>query len=793
MIPNPRKIEISFLFLLFILIGIFTGCSSVGKNGGAPSFPLDVADSYPVETHSGRALLGVYHVVVDATIPSVEIIPFRESFLDMHVDIIPYLANQPCMDCLRLKALGFDSDKHLLMDFAMMHPFQDPSRRPDLNGFDLRGILVLPGDVTFPNTPPVKAVYHPKTHERLRDAETPILNPGVLVNADGYTAIFDIHPEFRPNFPKYIPGNVNPYLDYFWEDNPDPELVGNPIPWRTFAVGGGWDCKRYVLDTSKLGSTFEFDFVADVSYGQSATFQTRHNPFYRNPEFNRKEAYSVKVDVNNQLLANDPLSFADLTINVKDWQAGAPLVTDPLHPGQNEIDKPSDVRRVTIEAPSLQTGLTSIQNPDSGNGSDTNPYIFTTKVRNTNVVGNGKYPVLIAVEDQYNDNDELDMRTFQVVMLQIGTAHQIVNFNPPERITNNEHASFVWPKESIAIDSANTPHVVWTDDQSGGHQVYYSKRLSGGSWSVPENISQSTEQAYYATIAIDSLNKIHVVWEDTGGLVQGMNIRYGLKTGAGLAYNINLTGFGEGSYGRLPKIVLDTSDQPHIVWYDNSVAGGNDYDIKYVHITFPGGTPTPGSIVTIGRTLSFEGQPAITLNSSDEPRVLLVREETDYKLYYSRMSGGVFIEPTMVDAGPAYQPDIDIASTGAVVAIYHGGNLPKYQIWTTYSANDGVSWATPIQVSTSPDNDQVCPDLVMGNGGIIHIFWNDVDTSTQIPGRIHYRQFLAGDFSDEQLVTPDGYPSAFASGAVDSDGELHVALQTWIDDNYEIYYMTSRD
>jgi len=786
-------IRFSFISILLIMT-IPAGCSNekgIGNITVCPDLPqVDSLD----QSDPGRAILGVYHVIVDAGLPSAEIIPMRNLYLDMHVDLIPYLCNVPCQDCLRLQAIGLDSNKNLLMDFAMIHPFQDPSIRPDLNGFDLRGIIVLPGDVVFPYTAQVKAVYHPETHQRLRDEEPVQLNPGVLVNADGYTAIFDIHPELRPYHPKYIAGNVNPYIDYFWEDNPDPIAVGNIIPWHTFAVGGGWDVKRYVLDTKKLPQTFEFDFIADVSYGQSATWQTRQNPFYRNPQFNRKEAYEVKVFTDNQLVQGDPLSYCDLTIRVKDWQAGAPIVQDPLHPGQNEVDFPSDVQRVTIEALDLQSGLLFLDNPDSGSGSESDPYIFLARVRNLNQVTNGTYPVLISVVDQLNTSNELDLRTFQVVMLEVGSSHQVVDFNAPEQITANEHESFVWPKECIAIDSSNVPHVVWTDNRTGAHQVYYSKRVASGVWSNPENISQSSDQAFYPTIAIDSQDKIHITWEDTGGMVEGMNIRYGDKTGAGLNHDLNLTNYDEGVYGYLPRIVIDPSDEAHITWYDNEISNSDvNFDIRYVEIKFPGGTPTPGTLLEVAQTTYWEGQPAVAIDASENPLIGFVRFDGQHRLFFSKMDGGTFIEPTMVNGGPAYYPDIDYASTGAIVIAYHGGALATSQIWMTYSTNDGSSWAAPSQISTSLTADQVHPDIVLGSSGIIHVFWHEIDPDTQEPLVIHYRQSQGGLLSDEQMITPTGYPAAFPSAALDSDDELHVAFQAWIDSNYEIFYMTSRD
>jgi hypothetical protein len=779
---------------LFLLIGCSSPDSSVDPLLPVDTFQPLISSSNPADDeNSMHGILGVYQVTVDSENQNVEILPARNSQLDMQVNLNPYLVGTPCRDCLQLKSIGLDSSKNLLLDFGLTHAFQDASVRPDLNGFDLRGIIVLPGTHTFPLTPKTKAVFDPITHLMIRDEQTISCNHDGLLNPDGYTALWDYYPDLMPIFPSGIAGTINPYKNFFWEDNPDPLVVGNPIPWRTFYVGGGWDYQRYIIDTSKLDTVFSFYFIADVSYGKSATFATRHNPFYRNPQFNMKAAYDVQIETAGDLLTGDTSSSVDLTIYVRDWQAGAPLVIDPLNPGRNEIDAESDVFRIAIEAPDFQTGLISIPTPDSGSGSIYDPYIFRKTIRNLNGATTGFYPVLVSIEDDLFYTQDIDARTFKVLNLEVVSSQTVIHFNPPERVTNNEHASFVWTKECIAIDSSNNPHVVWTDDRTGYHQVYYSTRSTGGSWSAPENISQSTGQAYYPTIAIDSLNRSHIVWEDSQGIVEGMNIHYGLKTGPGLASEVDLTNYDEQVYGYFPKIVVNKfTNVPHIVWMDNKANGGDDYDIRYVKMSMAVSPPVPEIEKTVSLTTFWDGQPTIALNSAGEPRVLFIRDEGSVtRLMFSKLSGGDFSTPSIVDNGPAYWPDVEISNAGAITTAFHGGSGLRTQIWATYSTNDGTSWIPKVQISESSSMNQAMPDLVIDSTGVIHMFWTEIDSDTQVPGRIKYRQYSTSGLSAQQDITPPGYPSAFPSAVVDSNNALHVAFETYIDDNYEIYYLNS--
>ena len=785
----PRS---SLFILIIICISFLLGCSSQHDIVSVDVTTPDLPAAFDNDTaKTDRSLFGLYHIFVDVPTQTVEIAPVRRADLDLHVNLNPYLISEPCRDCLRLDSVGFDEDENLFLDFALTHAFQDVSVRPDLNGFDLRGILALPATKIFPLTPHTKSVFDPITHLIIRGEQPITLNPGALINADGYTPLWDFYADM-PDYAGAIPGSLNPFINYFWEDNPDPIEEGNLIPWRTFAVGGGWDVKRYVLDLTKLDETFDFYFIADVTYGQSATWKTRQNPFYRNPQFNIKEAYDVTVEVDSGLVTGDVLTTCDLTIYVKDWQAGAPLVVDPQNPEQYEIDAVSDVFRLTIDAPDFQYGLIALDTPDSGAGTEADPWVYTTQLRNLQAATTGVYPVLIGIEDDLNETDLLDLRVFELVFPEVFSSHVVINFNPPERVTNNEHASFLWPKEAIALDSANRPHVVWTDDRTGYHQVYYSYRIAQGNWSEPENISQSDGQAYYATVAIDANNHGHIVWEDTDGLIEGLDIHYGYKIGAGLEHNINLTKFSEQGVGVFPKVVVDATGNPHIVWSE-STSGDDDFDVRYMHIDMSGPMPSPDYTQLIGQTDAFEGQPSIALGMNDAPRVVFIREDGEHKLFFTKKDTGSFSEPSLIDNGPAYWPDLIYTFTNMGTVCFHGGNMATTQILAMNTVNDGATWSDIIAITDAADMHHVIPDISYDSYNAVHIVWHEIDPMTQIPGQVKYVQLTTEGVTDQQFVTPVDYPSAFPSLVVDADDEVHVAVQTFTDDNYEIYYLTSRD
>ncbi|WP_420630388.1 hypothetical protein [Candidatus Leptofilum sp.] len=83
----------------------------------------------------------------------------------------------------------------------------------------------------------------------------------------------------------------------------------------------------------------------------------------------------------------------------------------------------------------------------------------------------------------------------------------------------------------IAVDANGVIHIVWSQVDFTGQDLYYSRSTTGGdSWSTPENVSNSDASSESPSLAIDSNNRAHVVWEEQ---VVGSEYRisYSLRSG----------------------------------------------------------------------------------------------------------------------------------------------------------------------------------------------------------------------------------------------------------------------
>jgi len=138
---------------------------------------------------------------------------------------------------------------------------------------------------------------------------------------------------------------------------------------------------------------------------------------------------------------------------------------------------------------------------------------------------------------------------------------------------------------SIAIDSNDNVHVVWSGKGWGTNTEYYNmqyrKRTSSG-WQTQEAVTDKNYDQYYPSIAIDSNDNIHVVWEGYGWGTNTnyRNIQYRKRTSSGWQTQEAVT---DKNYTQSdPSIAIDSNDNIHVVW-DGYGWGTN---IEYYNIQY---------------------------------------------------------------------------------------------------------------------------------------------------------------------------------------------------------------
>ncbi len=398
----------SVLFLILIYSFIGAGCSGTNAvtSENSPLFTnYNSTNFLPVARTSSttyQGIIGAFSVVINPETLTGEVLPLRQAgaigdSFDSH--ITEFMNKTPCADCLQLSGIALTPEHNIKAYFKIRHPFTDLLARPDLHVFDVRGILLHPGGVSF-------GMILSDVDGDGNANEIIQTDPDFLLNADGYTTHFDdstLGSYFDP--PLDYPGNLNPFKNFFLDPASGSFDPYQPEGHNVMEVNSNWDTQTYIFNTP-AEVTFSFTFIVDASYGQSATRFTRDEPEYYLPEFNRKEAWQVIAETYNDTLEEGQVSSsACVRVYVKDWQAQRNR--DENFPDSNNLlglKEKSDVDQVEISCPDFGffEVKSRLQAEPGGNGTDTSPYIFQfggTGNIEAGPLQAGMYYGLIAVRD----------------------------------------------------------------------------------------------------------------------------------------------------------------------------------------------------------------------------------------------------------------------------------------------------------------------------------------------------------------------------------------------------------
>ena len=154
-------------------------------------------------------------------------------------------------------------------------------------------------------------------------------------------------------------------------------------------------------------------------------------------------------------------------------------------------------------------------------------------------------------------------------------------WSTPVNISKNSGDS-LYP--AIATDNSNNLHVVWEDLTPGNYEILYSISMDGGlTWPTQVNISDSDDSSVFPDIATDSNNGLHVVWSDwTPG---NLEVYYASKPSDGSwSTPENISNSEDDS--NTPAIAVDNSSRNlHVVWSEQIAA--LDWEVMYASAPLP--------------------------------------------------------------------------------------------------------------------------------------------------------------------------------------------------------------
>lgn len=292
---------------------------------------------------------------------------------------------------------------------------------------------------------------------------------------------------------------------------------------------------------------------------------------------------------------------------------------------------------------------------------------------------------------------------------------------PPPSATGNPT-----DRSTLAIDSRGGLHLAWTElEPAGTHlQVFYG-RFADGAWTPAVQLSHSPGYAGFPSIAVDSQDRVHIVWYGFDGSFY--QIYYRRLESSGWTAERALTN--EAVDATNPAIALGPLGTVHIAWFRLQRSGTNT-EVAYLRIE--------GDQIAENRALSDPvvqaTDPSLLVDASGGVHVAWsgLVNGTD-RLQHVRgpaaWSTPETFTPTTVGAR---HPSLALDSTGRLHAIWEGSDGRIY-----HQMQNASSWSIPeglanVGTNTYPstrwsqDHNPLC-----GRAAGIDVVWTHEDSGVR--------------------------------------------------------------
>jgi len=349
------------------------------------------------------------------------------------------------------------------------------------------------------------------------------------------------------------------------------------------------------------------------------------------------------------------------------------------------------------------------------------------------------------------------------------------------RLTWNGGAS---DEPCIAVDSNDYIHVVWMDDSPGRMEIFYKKSTDGGSsWSAPHRLTWLSGASEFPVIVVDPSDNLHVVWSD--GTPGFSEIYYKLSTDGGSSWGGARRLTWTQGRSAFPALAVGSGSRLHLVWADNSP--GN-YEIYYKQSTDGG--------------VTWSAPHRLTWNSGDSDNPFLLMGSgnnvhifwNDYTPFnweiYSKTStdnGSTWGSPKRLtwNSGTSGMPAA-ANKGGHLYLTWHDQSPGNFEIFAKASMNGGASWSPPTRLTWNSGTSGH-PTIGVDSNETCHVIWHDDSVGN---AELNYKKSYDNTVTWSSLtrITWNSGASLVPCLAIDSANNIHVVWTDFTPGNWEIFY-----
>jgi hypothetical protein len=328
----------------------------------------------------------------------------------------------------------------------------------------------------------------------------------------------------------------------------------------------------------------------------------------------------------------------------------------------------------------------------------------------------------------------------------------IVTDTPATVYAAAQVASLNTGKRTIAQDSNGNTYVAYLR----GSRVYVAKSLDLNTWTdlaMPNSYTQMSP-----AIEIDALDNLHVIWYGTSASSPSYyQVGYCKYNGSVWSAAVNPSIVSSYSQGE-PSIVIDSNNNPHIVWAGRDASNASYDQIKY---TFFNGSVW-STWVNIQTITSYTQQyPYITIDSQDKLHVLWHGTDSFNPSYYqvkysSKEVGGAWTAWVDVQKTSGYyqlHPSAIVDSQDNLHVFCHGTDALNTSYQIKYSKLTASIWSDWNNIQTITGYYQQYPIPHIDPHDNIRVFWQGTDASNPTKYQIKYSKLQNGWNPWENVIT----------------------------------------
>jgi len=314
----------------------------------------------------------------------------------------------------------------------------------------------------------------------------------------------------------------------------------------------------------------------------------------------------------------------------------------------------------------------------------------------------------------------------------------------PQFITDGSAAS---DQADMAIDSQANIHIVWTNGRNTSNAQIFYIMLSPTGQTLINDTQISSSASYdpqWPSIGIDSLDRVHVVWQD-GQIVHECLDPYlddrdgsaGDDTAMAVVDDHMISSVTYPS--EHPLLAIDSQDRLHVVWSEPQ--GEVGYDIVYAKYDMSGGLEMAEQ--DIG---SSEHVPAMDVDSQDNVHVVWTGYD---QLVWSMIDGDdgtILIDDTQLtpgDESSSWYPSVDIGPNDEVTVVFEdrgtdGVNMMR--IDPSLDSQDGdaadmqqITVLEPTLITSDSVLAEIIPSAILDSLGNVHVSYYSCESHWDYP------------------------------------------------------------